>query len=667
MSSASVFSFGPQRFTGNSGRNLFGDALGVVRYPNPIFDIAHTHMPSDMKSLFKYCRFYFLTNPLINSVVFKMAEYPITDTLIQETDIELKKRWDEFLHDTLEIKLTQTEFGLDLNCYGIACASLHFPFRKHLICKSCGHATPVERQKYRFRNFEFHGTCKKCGHQGVFKVKDQYVKSAKGIRVIRWNPEQISIRHNHTTGESTYYYRLPATLVADIQLGKRHIIERTADVFIRAAKKNKSVVFNPGMLYVMRRPNISRSEAGWGLPMMLPVLKDTYFLNILRKAQEAIALEHIVPMRVFFPAVSTGSSDPFTTINLEEWQDSVHREIMRFRLDNNYNPVFPIPMGTQTVGGDGRALLLSQEYRVQAEWIVAGMHVPVEFVFGGVQYSGSNVSLRQLEKHFDHVRADHMKFLNNFVIRRVADFMGWPAVKAKFRDFKLADDLQREAFRLQLNQAGKISDEGLLEGSDFDARAEKERIAAEAAQSAELQRRQALMQAAIQAQGSNVLARAQMRLQREAEAAQGQMAGQPMMAPGNAMQSPDSMGNQALMASQQATAMGEFAPPPQPGGEQQMSSPLGVNQRIGIDPNEQPEAVGMSLDLRSLADKIAAHLDQQDQAQRQLELEQLSKQNPQLYMLVSEALRARAGAHANAEAMPAPEQRTPRRGSEQRM
>ena len=69
-----------------------GGGLGGVNYPNPFFDIAHTYLPT-VKELFKYCRYYFLTSPLINATVFKLSEYPITDLIIDHEDDSVKKRW----------------------------------------------------------------------------------------------------------------------------------------------------------------------------------------------------------------------------------------------------------------------------------------------------------------------------------------------------------------------------------------------------------------------------------------------------------------------------------------------------------------------------------------------------------------------------------------------
>jgi len=90
-----------------------GSLLNGVNYPNPFFDVAHTYLPTTVKELFKYCRYYFLTNSLINATCFKLAEYPVTDIIVDHERGPVKKRWEEYYHDHLQFRSFQVECGLD--------------------------------------------------------------------------------------------------------------------------------------------------------------------------------------------------------------------------------------------------------------------------------------------------------------------------------------------------------------------------------------------------------------------------------------------------------------------------------------------------------------------------------------------------------------------------
>jgi hypothetical protein len=625
--------------------------------------------------MLRWCRYYFLTNPLINAVVYKMAEYPVTDLIFDTDNTSLHHRWQDFFYNTLQIKKFQIEAGLDYYAYGNCFASMFYPFRKHLICKRCRKMVEVEKQDYTFREFKFHGTCRACGHYGDFTVKDIYIRAVKDIRLIRWNPEYVNILHNDATGDSEYYYTIPPTLANDIRMGKRHVLEKVPQIFIDALKTNKALKFDRNNLFHMKRPTIAQKDKGWGLPMILPVLKDTFYLQILRKAQEAISIEHIVPLRVLFPQAASASSDVYQNVNLVKWRSTIEKEIMRWRVDNNYIPIMPLPVGQQTLGGDGRALSLAQEYRVWSEHIVAGMGVPTEFIYGGLSYSGSNVSMRMLENHFIEDRSNHLKLVTNFIMPNVGAFMGWEQIPCHFRRFKMADDLQRNAFYLQLNQAGKLSDKDLLEEIDFDSKAQAKRIAEEQKMVLENQRKQALAQASIQGESQ---------LQMQKYQARAQKAMQTMMGPPPGAMPPGAPAGPAGLL------------PPGPAGPQQPGPPGGAPPGGGPPPNDQgqmpmggpqPAQPGMAplaqgpqpqqpmggdaqsplggnTDLMTVVNQIVAWLDQLPDNEKAAYLEQLKQKNPELHSIVMQMLQQRQGAHGSSAGKANPEVKAPRRGPE---
>jgi len=221
VSAGLVGTQGAIRFSRTRGR-LGGSQDWGLQYPSPFFDIAHTYLPATVKQMFRWCRYYFLVNPLINAVVFKMAEYPITDVIFDTDRLDLKDTWNSILMEHLRYRSFQIEVGLDYYTYGNALVSVFYPFIKLLKCTECGHEVPAADAKYNFRNFKFHWYCPKCDHHGPAKVRDHYIRAIKGIRLIRWNPEDVDIHYNDITGEYTYYYQIPGQLKNDIIIGNSH-------------------------------------------------------------------------------------------------------------------------------------------------------------------------------------------------------------------------------------------------------------------------------------------------------------------------------------------------------------------------------------------------------------------------------------------------------------
>jgi hypothetical protein len=276
---------GGLRFASTRGR-IQGSQVQGVNYPSPFFDVAHTYLPVTVKQLFKWCRYYFLTNPLINATVFKLSEYPVTDIIIDHESPEVKKRWTEYYQDHLRWRAFQIEGGLDYHCYGNGCFSLGYPFKKYLYCKQCEFRDEAAkiRANWIFTNFQFRLTCPRCGYVGDSQAQDFYYKNASGIKTIRWNPEDIEINYNDISGEYTYFYTIPAVVRNDIVIGRKDIVEGIPQVFIQAMREQKGVIFSKDNFFHMRRPTLATQDRGWGTPLLLPVLKDTFYLQVMKKA-----------------------------------------------------------------------------------------------------------------------------------------------------------------------------------------------------------------------------------------------------------------------------------------------------------------------------------------------------------------------------------------------
>ncbi len=683
---------GTARFDTHHGRTQGGQFHGSLRYPSPFFDIGHTFLPSTFDQLFKWCRYYFLVNPLINAVTYKMAEYPITPLIFEMEDVTSRKKWEKIAETQLKLRAFQVEVGLDYFCYGNAFITIHFPFEKLLICTNCKHEVKIERAAYKFKNLNYHLSCEKCKETTEAKVHDHYVKNLKGIRLIRWNPENIRPEHNDVTGKTEYFFMLPQVIRNDILMGKRHIVETVPKIYIEALKESKTIRFNEGQVFHLKRPTIAQKDMGWGMPLILPVLKDTYYLQILRKAQEAIAQQHIVPLRILFPNASSASADPYSTTDLGMWRKRIEAEIQKWRADANYIPILPLPIGHESIGGEGRALMLHQEMRAWSEQIVAGMHVPIEFVFGGLQYSGSNVSMRMLENQFLGYRLEQHVLINDFILGRIADYMEWPRPQTRFKRFKMADDLQRSALVFQLNQAMKISDTTLLDDMDYDIVQEEKFKKVEMGKQMENQRRMQLAAAQLQGEVQVVQAKFQVIAQRlmqqmgvDPAAAGGQQAGAGQGAGDPAADAIKQFGEQQMqgMETDPQAMMGQM-PASGAGTQQPMSGEEvapGVPDEVTVYPEnaattpdrgvpvEMQSPLTMAaqqggLDALAVARRVATYLEQVDEMTRQSQLQKMKGINPQLYLMVNQMISAGHGSQANPLdplQSPLPEFKPPRR------
>lgn len=628
------------RVMGSTGRIQGGFQLGM-QYPNPFFDVAHTYLPRSVRDMFRWCRYYFMTSSLINAATFKLSEYPVTDVVIQHPHEDTRQKWLKFLNKTLRIRFSQIEGGLDYNVYGNALFSVSFPFIKYLTCaecKVCDTATNL-RPHWQITNYQFRLTCPKCKQVANAKVQDKFIRNPAGIRLLRWNPEDVETSYNDITGDQVYYYNLPASVKNDIVLGRKEVIEKIPQLYLQSVAEQKSIVFQRDGIFHMKRPTLAQMDRGWGTPPLLPILKDLFQLQVLKKAQETICLEHILPLRVMFPQAGSGSADPYTSIDLGAWKDQVAQEVSRWKLDRNYIPILPLPIGNQTIGGDGRAMMLTGEIESSSSTILAGLGVPKEFLFGGLTWSGGNASMRLLENSLLRYMEGQCDLLN-WVIQQVASFMEWPLVEASFKPFKMADDLQRKSFDMQLNQAGKLSDTTLMAGSDYDAAKENAIMETEAKASLKAQRAKQIAQAEIQGEVMLITSK----YQAKAQAAMQPPAAAPP-APGEPGAA-DPAGGGTPGGQEAAPEAPPGAPPPEQGAPpappqpgqppapaqdgsdpmQQMQSPLGMEQRGG------------GVDILMVAQTYARAIKDMPPAAQAKWLANLESTSPDLVALVQKSL-----------------------------
>jgi len=437
------------------------------RYPNPFFDLSQQYTPRTVKELFKWCTYFFYTDPLINSALTKISRYPITPLILEDENIKVKESWEYMFNDVLKMEDTLMDINLDLNAYGNCFASISYPFNRYLVCSDCKHAEDVKNLAWNWVNYSFAFKCLKCKTQQMadpekpHTIKDVPYKSRDRIKIVRWNPENMGLRYNEVTAETFYFYNVSRQVRAQVQSGEKEVIEMLPLLFLTAIKKQRLIRMSTRNLFHVKRPTLAEKDMGWGKPLIQPVLRDLYYMATLRRAQESIANQHIVPFDFLFPQPNA-QMDPFTHSDLGSWRQKVQEAIQNQRRDPNYKAIMPVPIGFGRIGGDGKSLLLTPELEFLSKKIVGGMGIPLEFVFGGLNWTGSSITLRTLQNDFKHNQTQLLEF-TRWIKNKIRLFLDIPDIdRIRFMDFKMADDVQKIQQFMNLNSQRKVSDETLL-------------------------------------------------------------------------------------------------------------------------------------------------------------------------------------------------------------
>jgi hypothetical protein len=438
-------------------------ARGAVMYDNPMLDMLSTFIPRTVKSMLRFVAAFALSDGLLSQCISKLAEYPITKLIYNDekkSNIEKDQTityWEDLFEKKIDILRVLKQCGMDYYAYGNSIISINYPFRRLLICPRCKEKHSAEAMNYKFRAFKFEASCisKKCGYRGVMDAIDEPTKELNKLKIVHWDLLHIDIKYNSISGDHFYYYTVPADLAGAISAGDRDIVRTTRLEVIEAVKRKKQIKLMSDNVYHLKRvapQYIIPSQRGWGIPIIMPVVKDLFYNKILRKGNEMIVFDHIVPFRLLFPA-GTGDVSPHLTTNLSKWKTNIEQEVQAWKRDPNRISIVPLPLGTINFSGDARLLLVTQEVKATEDTIITGLGIIPEIVRGGASWSGSNVSLRIVENTFLNHRTDITNVLD-FIIDNVSRYLDKPKISIKMSEFKMADDLQKKQLMVQASQGG---------------------------------------------------------------------------------------------------------------------------------------------------------------------------------------------------------------------
>jgi hypothetical protein len=486
-----------------------------LKTPNPYLDLSNLTLPTEPQEIYEYCRYLAGASAIHKAYVTQMSTIPVTDIRIKprvEVSEDVRgaqqeatrgsgsdyvedprtRQFANFVTNKLRLRRFNQRASLYLHTYDAAVITLNFPFTKMFRCKSCGHSFPGQESEYSRETGQsvgFRAKCPSCGHVGRVEVSDKYDYNAlEEITLQVLDTEQIHSLRNDFTGKVELYYEIPEDIkdrLRDSDVNPDFLFSYPQE-YLHAAVGTGGAYYHldgdrpvlrliPGSYYLLTSPHMPVGSNGLPIPQMLATFKDTWLLRKLMRASEAVANQHIVPLEILFPDATGTKGGLFQTLNVSRYMPLLHELVSKHAKDPNIRGVLPFPVGRMVLGGEGKALLLSQEIRVLAENIMAGLGAPLEFLFGGLSYSGSSVSIKQLEKKFEDLRIE-LRTMNQWVVDRITERAGYPGYEVSFADLRIGDDLPFQQMLGSMVQASQLSLETLHDEMGINTVSERNRI-----------------------------------------------------------------------------------------------------------------------------------------------------------------------------------------------
>jgi hypothetical protein len=459
-------------FAGQLNPEIFRFSGGSSAYANPMYRYIHTFIPSNLQELFAWCEFIYNNSPQLATSIRRFSEYPITDIVFPEDSIHVEK-YKKYFHD-IDLKDFLMCCGIDFHIYGNCFVSPYYPFIRYLICDSCHQKYNVDMVDFKMQDYRWLLKCPTCNKERRATVVDKRIKNPKGLRWVRWSPSDMDIEYNEISGLSKYHLRIPKNVITGIQQSRAHILKTTPLEIIEAVKQNKRFTFHPNAIYHMKAHTPSGFSRAWGFPMLTQALYEVLHIAVLKRANEAVAWEHIVPKIVLSPAPSGTAGDPLKHIALSKWKGEIETAKSKWNKDPNYIMFTPFPINVQQLGGNGRSLLVSAEIEAAEKNLAMALGIPLEFAAGTLAWQTSAMSLRLLKNQM-HVLVGKIERLIQWMVSRTGEFLQWPTFEVSMSPFELADDETRKQYMMQYNQQEKVSDQTMLTslGLDFEEEMEK--------------------------------------------------------------------------------------------------------------------------------------------------------------------------------------------------
>lgn len=501
-------------------------------YPSQFFSLADMHLPQNIKSLFPYCEKFFYKDPIIGSAVTKLATYPVTSLVYKlktnnksdasgaDTAANIEQKWKRLMENQLNVRSLLQTAGLDLLTFGNAFISIYVPQSRTLLCSrpGCKGALKIDntsadslwdyvssgsRTEVKFKIHR----CPECGMScettDIIEIPQNTIK---GINFVRWEPTSIDIKYYHILGKSRYFYKVHKDVIKGVRNGDKFYLKNLPKDYLLAIQSNGYVELDPQNLFHFKRPTLASGDMGWGKPLIIHSLQRLFYLNTLRRAQEAIAVSiHINPFTFLFPSTQSGVNVN-QELNLVGWMDKVKQEVEHHRKDPNYIAIFPMPIEAGKIGGDGRMIMIGPEIDVGNKEVTAGMGVPLEFIFGGLSWAGTSVSMRMLENALiDHRHG--LQRLLDFVVECLGRITNLPECEVTLTELRMADDIQRQQLALQINASNKLSDKTFMSEVGFDSKSESDIIESEMETRDRISQKQMIGQAKASGEASVVNSR----------------------------------------------------------------------------------------------------------------------------------------------------------------
>ena len=433
--------------------------------PSPFLDYASLYLPANLNEAFEIAELMYYTNrTFAQAVEYVVSYFTGTEINVLAKDEEKAHEYKQFLIEKMDIKSVLFAIGRDVKVYGNSCISVLAPFKRFLTCSNCGANKPIEEIDYKFTlNHGFSYRCESCGKAcQVLNPDDRPTMQENQVYIKRWFIKNIKIVSHQYGGTPDYFYEIPPAEVSQIQAGNKKFLESAPWGIVQSVRAGTMFQFTPGMLYHFSLGNLSDIKLGeWGLPPVIAGFRDAYLAQILKRNNECIALDHMLPIRMVTPASIGVGGDFMKSVNIGSFGQQVMRSVERARKDPTGWQWLPMPVNYQLLGGEGKQFVAPELLEQAQADFLNGLGVPVEMYRKTLSAQTAPFAARLFEAgevHFLH----GLQGALSWILDRVSAILNWLPCEVTLARPTHADDIERRMLMLQMMMQGVAAEQDVL-------------------------------------------------------------------------------------------------------------------------------------------------------------------------------------------------------------
>lgn len=453
------------------------------KFNDPFLTFAGQHLPKDFYTALDLALFLFYLNPQFQQATARTIAHFITKLSFvgQAGDQREQTKYRDYLIDQLQILDCLQMGGIEQLALGNSFLRIYYPFDRYLIDWRGGSLKMYDINKFE-RTAKFDISSMRYtipdpmelarGHIGAASVDlpftDKASKDPSRIKIQRIDPRRMLLTKNLISGTTEYIYRFEEFFISQVNQAMLHQINETPKSMLEAISQGKYYKFNNDSIFHLKNPTlVSLSQNGWGIPNSILCYRDIRQLQLLKCADESIAMDFILPYRVISPAPTSANGTGQEEINYELFMEAmVHMTDMKRRAPTSVHTA-PFPIQLQELGASGKSLMPFDALQFHFNNMLDGAGYPAELFRNSLQVQQVPTAIRMFETAFMHVPRGLNRALT-WASTKILNYLERDLMYPILKPPSIVDNMENRHILLNLGAGGEVSRQTYLEPLGID-------------------------------------------------------------------------------------------------------------------------------------------------------------------------------------------------------